>query len=148
MSDASPPARWSPGMKSPNPRGRPKGIVDRRQKLQAAFADDAVAIAKVVIAQALEGDMQAAGIALARLMAPLKAVGERVEFQLDPHRPLADQAKQILAAVAGGKVDPETGKTLIGCLSAVANIEAVAELENRIIVLEARSIPGMIGVVQ
>jgi hypothetical protein len=86
--------------------------------------------------------MQAAGIALSRLMAPLKAVAERVEFHLDPHLPLADQAKQILAAVAGGKVDPETGKTLIGCLSAVANIEAVAELESRIIVLEARSIPA------
>jgi hypothetical protein len=142
MSEIVPSKRWTRGMKSPNPRGRPRGIVDKRQKLQAAFADDAVAIAKVVIAQALEGDMQAAGIALSRLMAPLKAVAERVEFQLDPRLPLAEQAKQILAAVAGGKVDPETGKTLIGCLSSVANIEAVAELESRIIVLEARSIPA------
>lgn len=139
MADASPPARWTPGMKSPNPKGRPRGIVDKRQRLQNAFADEAVAIAKVVISKALEGDMQAAGIALARLAAPLKAVAERVQFEMDSSLPLADQAKQILAAVAEGKVDPETGKTLISCLSSVASIEAVAELESRIILLEAKA---------
>lgn len=132
------PMRWTPGMPSPNPRGRPKGIVDRRQKLHIAFADEAVAIAKVVINAALEGDMQAAGIALARLAAPLKAQAERVQFQLDPNLPLADQAKQILAAVADGKVDPETGRTLIGCIHSVAGIRAVEELEGRLILLEAR----------
>jgi hypothetical protein len=126
-------------MKSPNPKGRPRGIVDKRQRLQNAFADEAVAIAKVVISKALEGDMQAAGIALARLAAPLKAVAERVQFEMDSSLPLADQAKQILAAVAEGKVDPETGKTLISCLSSVASIEAVAELESRIILLEAKA---------
>jgi len=140
MADASPPARWTPGMKSPNPKGRPPGIVDKRQKLQNAFADEAVAVAKVVISKALEGDMQAAGIALARLAAPLKAVAERVQFELDASLPLAAQAKQILAAVAEGKVDPETGKTLIACLSSVASIEAVAELESRIVLLEAKAV--------
>lgn len=142
MADASPPARWTPGMKSPNPHGRPKGIVDRRQRLQNAFADEAVAIAKVVIAQALEGDMQAAGIALARLVAPLKAVAERVEFQLDPARPLADQAQQVLMAVAEGKVDPETGKTLIGCIQSLSGIRAVENLEERIVLLEAKALPA------
>jgi len=127
-------------MKSPNPKGRPPGIVDKRQKLQNAFADEAVAVAKVVISKALEGDMQAAGIALARLAAPLKAVAERVQFELDASLPLAAQAKQILAAVAEGKVDPETGKTLIACLSSVASIEAVAELESRIVLLEAKAV--------
>lgn len=127
-------------MKSPNPKGRPRGIVDKRQRLQNAFADEAVAIAKVVVDAALAGDMQAAGIALARLAAPLKAVAERVQFELDPALPLPDQAKQILAAVAAGKVDPDTGKTLIACLSSVANIEAVAELESRIILLEAKAV--------
>lgn len=140
QSEPSQPGLWQPGGPSPNPRGRPKGITDRRQRLQQAFADDAVAIAKVVIEAAKGGDMQAAGIALARLAAPLKAQAERVEFELDPSLPLADQAKQILAAVAEGKVDAETGKTLIACLSSVANIAAVENLEARIIMLEARQI--------
>src|SRR5882757_27955 len=89
---ASPSApKWHPGMKSPNPAGRPKGIVDRRQKLQSAFADDGVAIVKVVIDKALEGDMQAATIALARIAAPLKAQAECVQFELSADAPLSDQ---------------------------------------------------------
>lgn len=137
---AAPPSRWTPGMKSPNPRGRPKGIVDKRTKLTQALADEAPAITRVVIEAAKSGDLQAASLVLSRVCPPLKANAERVQFELDPTLPLAEQAKQILAAVAEGKVDPETGKTLIACLSSVANIEAVAELENRIILLEAKAL--------
>lgn len=132
------PAKWTPGMKSPNPKGRPKGIVDKRQKLQAAFADEAADIARMIIDKALEGDMQAANIALARIAPPLRAAAERVQFELDPERPLSEQATQILLAVADGKVDPETGKTLIACLQAVSGIKAAEELEQRIIILEAK----------
>lgn len=134
------PGRWVKGMPSPNPRGRPPGIVDRRTKVTQALADDAPAVARVVIDAALEGDMQAANLVLSRVAPPIKAQAERVQFELDPSLPLADQAKQILAAVADGKVDPDTGRTLIGCLSSVANIEAIAELENRIILLEAQRV--------
>lgn len=139
-SEPAKPSRWVPGMKSPNPKGRPKGIIDRRQKLQNAFADDAVAIAKVVIDKAMEGDMQAAGIALARVAPALKQQAERVQFELSPDVPLSEQAQQILVAVSEGRLDAETGKTLIGCIQSVAGIKAVEELEQRIIVLEARQI--------
>lgn len=140
MSDVSPPARWKPGMKSPNPSGRPKGIIDKRTKLTQALADEAPAITRVVIEAAKAGDLQAASLVLARVCPPLKANSERVQFTLDPGRSLADQAQQILAAVAEGKVDPETGKTLIGCIQSVAGIRAVEELEHRIILLEAKAV--------
>ena len=140
MTEVPAPSKWVPGMKSPNPAGRPKGIIDKRQKLQAAFADDAVAIAKVVVAQALEGDMQAAGIALARLMAPLRAQSERVEFELSPDLPLSEQANQILVAVSEGKLDAETARTLIGCIQSVAGIRAVEDLEARLVVLEMKQV--------
>lgn len=136
---APPGGRWQKGQSS-NPKGRPPGIVDKRQKLQNAFADDAVAIAKVVVERALEGDMQAANICLARLSAPLRAQAERVEFELDPDRPLSEQAHQILLAVAEGKVDAETARTLIGCIQSVAGIKATEELEQRIIILEAKQV--------
>jgi hypothetical protein len=134
------PRPWERNGPSPNPKGRPPGIVDKRQKLQKAFADDAPAIARVVIEKALTGDMQAANICLARVAPPLKQQAERVQFELDPDRPLAAQASQILVAVSEGKVDAETGRTLIGCISAVAGIKAVEELEGRIQMLEAKAI--------
>lgn len=56
---APPGGRWQKGQ-SGNPKGRPPGIVDKRQKLQNAFADEAADIARVVIDKALGGDMQAA----------------------------------------------------------------------------------------
>lgn len=131
---------WSRGMKSPNPLGRPKGIVDKRQKLQAAFAEDAVAIAKVVIGLALEGDMQAANIALARIAPPLRAQAERVQFELHDDVPLSAQARQILQAVADARIDADTAKLLIGCLQSVAGIKAVEDLESRLSILEAKAI--------
>lgn len=136
---APPGGRWQKGQ-SGNPKGRPPGIVDRRQKLQNAFADDAVAIAKVVVDRAKEGDMQAANIALARIAPPLRAAAERVQFELDPERPLSEQASQILQAVAEGKLDPDTGRTLIACITSVAQVKATEELEQRLIILEARQV--------
>jgi hypothetical protein len=140
VTDASPPAKWTPGMKSPNPAGRPKGIIDRRQKLLAGFADEAPAIQRVVIAAALEGDMQAASLVLSRIAPPLKAQSERVEFTLDADVPLSEQAVQILQSVSVGKLDAETAKTLIGCIQSVAGIRAVEDLESRILILEARQV--------
>ena len=132
--------KWTKGCKSPNPSGRPRGIIDRRQKLQNAFADDAVAIAKVCIEKALDGDMQAANICLARISPALKQQAERVQFELDPDRPLASQAQQILVAVSEGSLDADTGRTLIACIHSVAGIKATEELEGRIIMLEAKQI--------
>ena len=142
MTEASerPPSKWVPGMKSPNPAGRPKGIIDKRQKLQAVFADDAVAIGKVVIAAALEGDMQAANIALARIAPPIRAQAERVQFELSDDAPLSEQARQILVAVSEGKLDADTARILIGCIQSVAGIGAVEDLEARIITLEAKAV--------
>jgi hypothetical protein len=134
------PAAWVPGMKSPNPAGRPKGLIDKRQKLHNAFADESVAIAKVVIDKALAGDMQAANIALARIAAPLRAQAERVQFELSDDVPLSTQARQILQAVADGKLDGDTAKLLIGCIQSVAGIRAVEELEQRLTILEAKAV--------
>jgi hypothetical protein len=127
-------------MASPNPKGRPRGIVDKRTKVTQALSDDAPAIARVVIDAALEGDMQAASLVLSRVAPALKQQAERVQFELDTQQPLSEQAAQILLAVSEGRVDAETGRTLIGCISSVANIKAVEELESRIILLEAKAV--------
>ena len=132
--------KWVKGMSSPNRAGRPKGIVDKRTKVTQALMDDAPAIARVVIDAAKGGCIQSAGLVLSRVAPALKQVAERVCFELSPERPLAEQAHQILQAVADGQVDPETGKTLIGCIQSVAGIRAVEELEQRIITLEMKQV--------
>lgn len=134
------PTKWERGMASPNPLGRPKGVPDKRTKVTRALMDDAPAVARVVIDAAMEGDMQAAGLVLSRCAPVIKAQAERVQFELNKDAPLAEQARQIMQAVANGEVDPDTGRILIGCLNAVAGIEAVTELEQRIIELEAREV--------
>lgn len=127
-------------MKSPNPAGRPKGTLSKRDKIAQALNDDGPAVARVVIDAALAGDMQAAGLVLSRIAPPLKAQAERVQFTLSDEVPLSDQARQILQAVADGKLDGESAKTLIGCLNAVAGIRAVEDLESRLTILEAKAV--------
>lgn len=134
------PVKWERGMASPNPLGRPKGVPDKRTKVTRALMEDAPAVARVVIDSALNGDMQAAGLVLSRCAPVIKAQAERVQFELNSNAPLAEQALQIMQAVADGNVDPDTGRTLIGCLNSVAGIKAVADLEQRIITLEAKEL--------
>ncbi|PWK54975.1 DUF5681 domain-containing protein [Silicimonas algicola] len=138
--DEAKPGHWFPGMPSPNPKGRPRGIIDKRQRLQKIFSDKGEALVQTAVDAALAGDMQALSMSLARLAPPLKSTGERVEFDLDTELPLSGQANQILLAVSEGKLDVDTGRALIACINSVAGIRAVEELEERIIVLEAKAI--------
>ena len=138
---------WKRGGPSPNPKGRPPGIVDKRSRIAQAFMDDGVEIAKIVIDAAKAGDMQAANLVLSRLQPVLKARAETVTFQLDPTAPLTQQAQQVIVAVAAGEVDPDTGKVLIDCLSAFGGLREVDELAERITSLEgaAQAATGAVG---
>lgn len=132
--------RWEKGMRSPNPNGRPRGIVDKRSKVTKALADDASAIVRVVIDAALEGDMQACNLVLARVAPTLKPQAERVAFDLDPSAPIATQIESVLAAMASGTLAPDVGQIIIASLAKLGDARAVAELESRIARLEGTSI--------
>jgi hypothetical protein len=125
-------------MPSPNPRGRPRGIIDKRSRISKALSDDATEIVRVVIDKALEGDMQACGLVLARVSPTLKPQAERVAFDLDPTAPVAQQIESVLAAVASGTLAPDVGQVVIASLGRLADARVVAELEDRIATLEAK----------
>jgi hypothetical protein len=131
---------WRAGMNSPNPAGRPKGVIDKRSKLSQALRDDGPDIVRVVIDAALNGDMTAASMVLNRIAPPLKATAEKVQFELSSDKSLAVQAEEILKAVSEGQVDPETAKILIGCINSVAGIKAVELLEDRVLKLEGEGL--------
>ena len=132
-----PPKGWQPGQ-SGNPKGRPVGSRNKKNVIAEEFEKDGSEVARVVMNAALEGDMQAANMVLQRLSPPLRARAEKVTFELTPDAPLHEQANQVLASVAEGAIDPETGKMLIDCIQSVAGIRAVDELEARLIALEEK----------
>ncbi len=132
-----PPKGWQPGQ-SGNPKGRPVGSRNKKNVIAEEFEKDGSEVARVVMNAALEGDMQAANMVLQRLSPPLRARAEKVTFELTPDAPLHEQANQVLASVAEGAIDPETGKLLIDCIQSVAGIRAVDDLEARLIALEEK----------
>lgn len=132
-----PPKGWQPGQ-SGNPKGRPVGSRNKKNVIAEEFEKDGSEVARVVMNAALEGDMQAANMVLQRLSPPLRARAEKVTFELTPDAPLHQQANQVLASIAEGAIDPETGKLLIDCIQSVAGIRAVDELEARLIALEEK----------
>ena len=116
---------WHKGMKSPNPTGRPKGIVDKRTRVTKALLDDAHAVARVVIDAALAGDVHAASLVLSRVAPTLKAQTETVNFDFDAKASMSVQVDQVLQAIADGQVSPDIGKQVIDIIGAAAGIKQI-----------------------
>ena len=74
MTDASPlePKGWYPGMKSPNPAGRPAGRTPMAQ-LQKRMLEEGPAVFDALLAKAREGDPACAGLVL--MVAPMTLDG-------------------------------------------------------------------------
>ncbi|HBP41916.1 MAG: DUF5681 domain-containing protein [Vreelandella alkaliphila] len=119
--------KFAPGT-SGNPRGRPKS---KTAALKAALEKDGAAVAKKVVDQAKAGDMQACRIVLERLVPAFRPASQTVQFDFDPSAPMADQARQILAAVSHGELPPDQGRALIDGLAAVGKIVEIEELVRR-----------------
>lgn len=126
---------WLPGQ-SGNPKGRPVGSRNKKNIVAEEFAKDGSKVARVVMNAALEGNMQAASLVLQRLAPPLRARAEKVTFDLNPTAPLTTQAQQVISAVANGDIDPDTGQLLVGCITALAGVKQIDELEQRLSALE------------
>jgi hypothetical protein len=131
---------WKKGAPSPNPAGRPKGVLDKKQKVEAALRDEGPAVARVVLDAALAGDMTAAGIVLARIAPTLRAQAEKVEFAFDPSLPIGRQVEAVLAAVAGGQVAPDIGQVIVSMVGTLSQVRATEELEQRLAILEAKAV--------
>lgn len=138
--EAPKPGPWVKGMTSPNPRGRPPGITDRKAKLAHRMLEDADGIVRVMIDKALEGDPGAAALILSRVMPALRSQAEKVQFAFDPTAPVSAQVEMVLAAIASGSVAPDVGKQIIEAIGTLSTVRLAEEVEARLAALEARQV--------
>lgn len=111
--------KWQKGQ-SGNPKGRPKGLRDRRTMVTDALMADAHAIVKVVIEKALGGDVAAASLILSRCTPSLRPQAQTVQFDLNLQGTATEQASQILEAISNGDISPDTGNQLIDSVSKIS----------------------------
>ena len=128
---------WLPGCESPNPKGRPPGLPDKRLLATEQMLNEMRAIVSVLAGKALEGDTNAASIVLSKVMPSLKAQAQPVRFTLNTSAPISAQVASVLDGIADGSVAPDVGRLIIESIKALAEVRASEELEARIAALEA-----------
>lgn len=127
---------WVKNGPSPNPKGRPAGVPDKRLLATQAALDEMRNIVAMLVGRALEGDTNAASIVLSKVLPSVKAQAEKVNFEFDATAPISDQVAQVLDAVAAGAVAPDVGRLIIDSIKSLADVRASEELEARIAALE------------
>lgn len=122
---------------SGNPKGRPKGIVDKRTALRTLLEPHAPQLIARVVAKALKGDMTAARICIDRLIPPVKA--QDVPVDIGPLTgTLTEQAARVLKALSDKTITPDQASTVMSAVSTQAQILRVDELAERVRQLEEK----------
>ena len=128
---------WKPGMKSPNPNGRPRQLQDKRTRVTEKLLNEAQKVLDVVIEKAKEGDMQAASLILGRTTPTLKANAEKVSFDFDATAPMVEQVQSVLQAICDGDISADIGRQVIESIGALDAMRQMEELKERLDALEA-----------
>lgn len=102
--------------------------------------DNVAGVMEKQIEKALEGDSAAAQLVLSRIIAPLKASGERVQFAFSPEAPITTQIEQVLAAVAAGEVPPDVGQQIISAINMLSHARVTEELAAEVAALKAKDV--------
>lgn len=131
---------WHKGMASPNPHGRTAVLGVARTELTKMMQDNVAGVMEKQIEKALEGDSAAAQLVLSRIIAPLKASGERVQFAFSPEAPITTQIEQVLAAVAAGEVPPDVGQQIISAINMLSHARVTEELAAEVAALKAKDV--------
>lgn len=121
--------------KSGNPKGRPKGVQDRRVALRGLLEPHAKDLVQKAVELAKEGDTAAMRLCLERLIPPIKAKSEPTILE-GLGGSLTSQGQAIIAAMGKGEISPDQTASMLQALAAQARISEIDELEKRISRLE------------
>jgi hypothetical protein len=124
---------------SGNPKGRPKGVIDKRTKLRDYLEPHAKDLIQKTVELALSGEINALRLCLERLLP--KARHEAVDINLPDNDMTQAQAimqagSTILQAVANGEMPPEQGKMFAAMLEQQRKAIETADLAMRLEELE------------
>lgn len=139
--------RFEPGQ-SGNPKGRPKGIVDKRSELSQLLRPHAKDLVSKAVELALAGDCQALKLCLERLIprARDEVIGiDRASDDLTKTMDLMVVGAAILKAVMDGDITPEQGRTISNVIEAqrktIETSELVARIHEIEVILKQRKTP-------
>jgi hypothetical protein len=122
---------------SGNPKGRPKGIIDKRTALRALLIPHAQALIEKTVELAKSGDTTALRLCLERILAPIRAKDEVVVIEQGGNT-LAERAQAIVNAALTGQISPSEAATLLQALAIQARVIQAEELESRLTALEEK----------
>lgn len=120
-----------------NPKGRPRGIPDRRTKYRELIESHMPDLIDKCVALALRGDMQALRLCIERVLPVPKAGEDYVDLAEPLVGTPAEQGRVVLKAVSDGQLPPAAAASLMSAIAAQARIVEVDELAKRIEALEA-----------
>lgn len=127
---------WRAGCPSPNPKGRPAGIPDKRLLATQQMLDELRSVVSMLVGKALEGDVGAAAIVLSKTLPSIKAQAEKVSFDLNTNAPISEQVSAVLDGVSQGQIAPDVARLIIDSMRALSEVRATEDLEVRIAALE------------
>ena len=124
---------------SGNPAGRPKGSPDKRTALRGLFEGKAEDLVNAVIQKALDGDVTAMRLCIDRIIPAINAESLPIVMPMvNQEGTAADQARDVLGAIANGDLNTEHGAHVVGAIGTLAKIVELDELEKRLAALEAK----------
>ncbi len=110
---------FKPGQ-SGNPKGRPKGIADRRTQWRDSLRAELPDLLARLLELAKAGDPNAIKMILDRVAPPLRSQAEPIELPaLAKAVTLSDKAAAVIAAVADGSIGTDAASDLLGALGGI-----------------------------
>ena len=130
-------ARFEKGQ-SGNPKGRPKGVVDRRSQYLALIEQHIPDVVNQVVSAALGGDMTACKILFDKVLPSVRPTAPVLSLPLSGE-PAITQSGAVIDAMLKGSLAPDQAATAISVLVDHARLCELTDLEARLQTLERRN---------